>query len=289
MLDRFDCYELCVQSPRHVTALLAAIHDNQPRVLQEDFCGTAAVSRRWVIEGEDRVAHAIDLDGEVVAKARALVEAMPALAQRRLEIMQGDCITAGASPDATRRGAEQVTSPASSLRGGVIHAPDVIFVGNFSIGYIAERGALVAYLRACKRRLDAGNGGFGGGVFCCDLYGGASAFRLGAIERRHPSRGREIIRYVWRHEAADPRTARVVNSISFRVEVDGEIVQELPRAFVYEWRLWSLSELTDAMREAGFADVQVYKDLNIAPGQPAIAVQSAEELPEDWVVLVAAR
>lgn len=271
MLDRFDCYELCVQSPRHIVAMLAAIHGNEPLVLREDFCGTAAVSRRWVSEAPDRRALAIDLDAQTLAKAKSLAEATCLQHEQQITFHVGDCI------------GESAISPAAES------AADIIFVGNFSIGYIDDRATLVHYLAACKGRLDRGNGGFGGGVFCCDIYGGASSFRLGGIERRHPSRGKEIIRYQWLHEAADPRTALVVNSISFRVELDGEIVQELPRAFVYAWRLWSLRELTDAMLEAGFADVQVYKDLNIAPGEPAAPVQSAEELGEDWVVLVSAR
>jgi hypothetical protein len=84
-------------------------------------------------------------------------------------------------------------------------------------------------------------------------------------------------------------TAMVRNSISFRVEVDGEVVQEWPRAFVYEWRLWSLVELREAMLEAGFSRVEVFKDVNIAPGHAPKPVESPSELGEDWIVLVAAR
>lgn len=271
MLDRFDCYELCVQSPRHIVAMLTAIHGNEPLLLREDFCGTAAVARRWVTEAPDRRALAIDLDHEIVTKARSLAAMTDARHAEQIVLHAADCIAASSS-------LQPPEAPA-----------DIIFAGNFSIGYIDDRAALVRYLRASKARLDRGNGGFGGGIFCCDLYGGASAFKLGGIERRHPSRGREIIRYAWQHESADPRTAMVTNSISFRIEVDGDIVQELPRAFVYHWRLWSLRELSDAMIEAGFQDVQIYKDLNIAPGEPAMPVLSAAELGEDWIVLIAAR
>lgn len=84
-------------------------------------------------------------------------------------------------------------------------------------------------------------------------------------------------------------TAMVRNSISFRVEIDGEVVQEWPRAFVYEWRLWGLAELCDAMLEAGFARVEVYKDVNVAPGEAPRPVRTPDELGEDWIVLVAAR
>ena len=37
----------------------------------------------------------------------------------------------------------------------------------------------------------------------------------------------------------------------FRVERDGCIIQEETDAFVYRWRLWSVPELRDAMREGG--------------------------------------
>lgn len=267
MLDRHDCYELCVQSPRHVVALLRGAHGGEPVALREDFAGTALVSLRWLAEaktrGEQARAFAVDLDSEALERAR-LCAAAQQLAG--FETLAGDCIEAG----------------------DVIGA-DVIFVGNFSIGYIGSRAHLVGYLAACKRRLDAGNAGFGGGIFACDLYGGPAAYRLGVLERKHPSRGREMIHYVWRHEEADPRTARVRNSISFRVVLDGDVVAEMPGAFVYEWRLWSLVELTEAMHEAGFREVTLYKDLNIAPGQAPVPVASADELRDDWIVLVVGR
>jgi hypothetical protein len=270
MLDPLACYELCVQSPRHVAAFLRGLHGNEPVALAEDFCGTAAVSRRWVADavrlGVEGRAVATDLDAPTLAYA----------ADRCREDGVADRVTL-ACADAVR-----ASTPGC----------DVVFVGNFSIGYLHDRATLLAYLRGCKARLDAANQGFGSGghgALVCDLYGGAGAFRLGGLERTHPGRGREIIRYAWRHEAADPVTSMVRNSISFRVEVDGEVVRELPRAFVYEWRLWGLAELREAMLEAGFAKVEVYKDVNIAPGQRPTPIAGPEDLAEDWIVLVAAR
>jgi hypothetical protein len=271
-LDRFDCYELCVQSPRHIVAFLRAVHGNQPRVLAEDFCGTAAVSRYWVREalrrGEKARAVAIDLDRETLERARRVCEAEGAASS--IELRCADVLSPGA-------------------HSGSRHAADVVFVGNFSVGYIHDRAVLVEYLKTCKARLDGGQGGFGGGVLACDTYGGAGAWRLGGITRVHPSRGREMIRYHWVHETADPLTGMVENSISFRVEIDGEVVQEWPRAFVYRWRLWSIHELREAMHEAGFARTEVYKDVNVAPGEAASPVEHGADLGEDWIVLVVGR
>lgn len=271
MLDRFSCYELCVQSPRHVVALLRAVHGHEPVLLREDFCGTAAVSRRWCAEGSKRDdgsrANAIDLDPDVISRARQ--EAQREQASVGLALHVGD---------ATSKDAPAAAAPA-----------DVIFVGNFSIGYLHRRADLMRYLRHSHARLKKANAGFGGGIFACDIYGGANAFRLGSVERKHPGRAGEVIHYVWSHERADPMTGMVENRIRFRVERDGEIVQEIPDAFTYHWRLWSLAELREAMEEVGFSGVEVYKDANVAPGQAVEPVTDPADLGEDWVVLVVGR
>jgi hypothetical protein len=269
--DQFDCYELCVQSPRHVVAMLRGIHAGVARVLREDFCGTAAVARRWCVSGDNRGddsrAVCVDLDERALARAneRATDEGVP----DRMRLVRGDALTDTARPEDGR------------------WHPDVIWVGNFSIGYIHERATLVAYLRASRERLMRGTGG-SRGVFVCDLYGGAGAFKLGSLERTHMGRGNEVIKYHWRHEEADALSAMVTNSISFRVIVNGELAAEYPRAFVYRWRLWGLAELREAMLEAGFTGAEVHQEVDLPPGERPRAV-GAGELPEDWVVMVAGR
>ena len=269
MLNRFDCYELCVQSPRHVAAFLRAAHGGEPLILREDFCGTAALCRRWAREGRDRGddARAVGVDMDQETLARAAERVREEHAADRVTLIRADAL-----------------EPQEPLA-----AADIIFVGNFSIGYIHHRTALVGYLRACRERLALGNAGWGGGIFVCDTYGGAGAFRLGGMTRRHPGRGREVVQYHWAHEAADPLTGMVENSISFRIEIDGDVVQELPRAFVYRWRLWSIAELREAMREAGFASSEVYADINIAPGKRPMPVTDPASLGEDWIVCIAGR
>lgn len=267
-MDRFDCYELCVQSPRHEVNFLRAVHGNEPIVLREDFCGTAAVSRRWAADAakrqDDSRAIAVDLDPETIAKARSLAASFT------------DRITF-AIGDATQ------TEPLATA------GADIIFVGNFSIGYIHRRADLVRYLRASKARIDAGNGGFGGGIFACDTYGGAGAFKLGGLQRRYVAPKGEIVHYTWVHESADPLTGIVENSISFRIEHDGQVEHELPQAFTYRWRLWSIAELREAMHEAGFESTAVHTEINVAPGEQPLPVTSPEALQEDWIVLIVAR
>lgn len=279
--DRFECYELCVQSPRHVVGFLRALfiaeNGSDPTVLGEDFSGTCAVSRRWCKEIESGRAVCVDLDRDALTWARTRA-ADDAVADQ-ISFVHADCFTEG-------------DAPAHALAGAAEPAPrdqpcDVCFVGNFSIGYAHDRATLVRYLSRTRERLLAARHGFSGGVFACDTYGGAGAFALGGIERTHPGRRGEVIRYAWAHEHADPATSMVTNSISLRVERDGEVIAEYPRAFEYHWRLWSIAELREAMLEAGFQRTSVYLEVSLAPGEPPSPVTDPRQFKSDWIVLVA--
>ncbi|MBL8860092.1 MAG: class I SAM-dependent methyltransferase [Planctomycetes bacterium] len=223
-LDRFDLYELCVQSPREAVQFLERLHGGTPRSLREDFCGTAAIARAWAARSPRHTAEAVDCDPQVLERAGSA---------ERVERLIGDVRTA-------------------PVRAASV---DVVFVGNYSIGEIHERSELVAYLSSARRRLRPR------GVFVCDTYGGESAFRIGALERRHAGPNGTILHHVWEQRAADPLTARVENVLHFRVELDGEITLSLAEAFVYRWRLWSIPELVDAAREAGFVETCVHTQL----------------------------
>lgn len=277
--DRFECYELCVQSPRHVVGFLRALflaeNGSDPTVLGEDFSGTCAVARRWCKELDGASAVCVDFDREALAWARA--RASDDAVVNQIRFVHADCFTeAGATAHAAA-----TNEPSRDL------PCDVCFVGNFSIGYAHDRSTLVRYLARTRERLLRGRHGFSGGVFVCDTYGGAGAFTLGGIERTHPGRRGEVIRYAWAHEHADPTTAMVTNSISLRVERDGEIVAEYPRAFEYHWRLWSIAELREAMLEVGFERTSVYLEVSLAPGEAPTPVTDPRQFKSDWIVLVA--
>ncbi len=267
-LNRYDLYELCVQNPGALVALLRAIHGGEARVLGEDFSGTAALSRAWVREVEGGSAVAVDHDAEPLERARG-IEGVRAIV--------GDVRTA------SEPGTDDV---------------DLVWVGNFSIGELHTREALLVYLRHARLRLNAG------GVFVCDTYGGESAFLVGDVHRHHPvppeladrlglPRGSRV-RYTWHQRHADPLTGMVENALHFRIERGGVVEHELPDAFVYRWRLWSVPELRDAMLEAGFGAVECYAQLPDAIDQDGRAhvraIQSGEtELEDSFIVCVAGR
>jgi SAM-dependent methyltransferase len=266
-LDRFDLYECCVQSPSLLVRLLRGIHAGTPRVLREDFCGGGALSRRWVQDVAGGLCVAIDTDRAALARLRRLGRS--GVRRGAIRIVRADALHPPASADIPR--------------------PDVVFVGNFSIGEIHDRPRLIGYLRATRRRLAPG------GVFVCDTYGGASALVTGAVRRVHPVPGSPSVRvrYTWEQRSADPLTARVVNALHFRVEEDGRVVREFTDAFVYRWRLWSVPELRDALLEAGFRDAEVYAQVPDAvdsDGRVYVSpVRDPEEVGESYIVCIGAR
>lgn len=270
-LSPLDLYERCVQQPAVCTRLLQAIHAGDPRILAEDFCGSAALARHWVRSVPAGRAIAVDADADVLAQAKARAARARPLRPRAIRFLQRDLISPPRS-----------ASP--------LPPADVLFVGNFSIGEFHDRGALVAYLRRARARLRPRRG-----VFVCDTYGGETAFTLGSLRRVHQDPRDPALRvhYTWQQRHADPLTARVENALHFRVERAGEIVQDLPDAFIYRWRLWSVPELRDALLEAGFRDVAVYNqtpDAEDDRGRPFIQpLDDPRDLDPSFVVCVAAR
>lgn len=252
-MDRHDLYELCVQSPAHLVPLLQAIHGHEPRVLGEDFAGTAALSCRWVQAVSDGRAIAVDLDADALAR-------------------HGE-------HQRVRRLCDDVRAASGEV--------DVLFVGNFSIGYMHTRADLLAYLQHARERLRPG------GVFVCDTYGGESAFLTGHVHRHHNLPDGRRVRYTWEQRFADPLTGMVTDVLHFRIENGGVIEDEWPDAFVYEWRLWAVPELRDAMSQAGFTLTEVYQKLPDAEDDEGHIyiepVRDPEELDDSFIVLVAAR
>lgn len=232
-MDRWEFYERAVQSPRDSLAMLIDAHGGDPRVLAEDFAGSAALSRAWAASAPERRSIAVDLDAQALTRASGV---------QRVETLVADV-----------RDARSV----ARARGDVVHA------GNFSLGYLHSRLELVAYLRAVRGRLSDR------GLFACDTYGGPSAFQLGAWTRSIALPDGARLTSVWERREADAMTSRVVNVLGYRVERDGEIVERELEAFVYDWRLWSVPELADALEEAGFERSRVHATTAPGDGAPA--------------------
>ena len=148
---------------------------------------------------------------------------------------------------------------------------DVVAALNFSAMIYHDRSALLRYLKHAKQCLEPG------GILVLDLFGGSGAQRTGVQTR--PADG---FTYVWEQRQFDAATHRLDCRIHFSWP-DGS---EQRSAFRYDWRLWSIPEVTELMAEAGFAGIQIWAERDDGSWRPA------RRLPprEDWVAyLVATR
>jgi SAM-dependent methyltransferase len=264
-----DLYELCVQRAGVMAGFLGGFAGGDASHLREDFSGRGGVARAWCAAGQRHTAVCVDIDEQALEEGRRLA--------------------------ASEGVGERLRWVRADLRGGHIAGvgADVVFAGNFSIGYFHSRASLLAYVRGVAESLVPG------GAFVCDTYGGAGAYALGGAARTRITAGGDVVRYVWAHEEADPRTGMVTNSISFRVLRGGDVVADFPRAFVYHWRLWSLPELREVFEECGFDEPRIYADVEGAGRDGGVEgagsvggvapIAHSEELGEDWTVLLAAR
>ncbi len=254
-LGKYSLYELCVQTPARDVQLVRAMHggvyDGSPAmILGDDFCGSSLMSWEWVSLEEGASAVATDRDPEAIAHVRT----HPRVRSRCMSVMD------------------------------VRDEADAICALNYAACELHARRDLVAYLAHARSRL------LPGGVFVCDIYGGASAWEEGEFEGEFAGPGGERVIYTWAQESADPTTGMVNNAIHFGVEAGRERYR-LERAFEYEWRLWSVAELREAMQDAGFARTEVFlRDQHGIDGEGSIICLPAErgDLGESYQVYVAA-
>lgn len=222
--DRYELYQLAVQSPENDIEFLATafkrLRKRTAYSFREDFCGTALLSATWIGQGTKYTAEGFDLDPEPISWG--LVHNLEPLG------------TAAA----------RVTLHLKDVRAPGHRAPDIRVAQNFSYSVFKRRGEMLEYFRAAHASLVRD------GMFVLDLYGGYEATE----EMEESRRIEEGFTYVWDQARYLPGTADYLCHIHFRFR-DGT---KLRKAFTYDWRYWTLSELRDLLYEAGFARVQSY-------------------------------
>ncbi|MEO0482626.1 MAG: class I SAM-dependent methyltransferase, partial [Planctomycetota bacterium] len=90
-----------------------------------------------------------------------------------------------------------------------------------------------------------------GGMFFVDHYGGYESMK--ECEEDRPLEG---FTYVWDQHNYNPVTGEMQCYIHFKFP-DGS---KMKRAFEYTWRLWTLPEIQELMKEAGFKNVTVHAE-----------------------------
>jgi len=256
-IDRYSYYQKAVQYPASdIDIFLDVYHEmfgSEPLVLREDFCGTALLSTTWVAGNKARSAIAIDLDREPLEWGREH-NMRPAgrSIEQRIDLIEADVLDLAPGPSA-----------------------DIVCAMNFSFNILDTREKLLRYFRNVAASVS------GGGLFFIELFGGTEAIVAGIEDRE-----KEGFTYRWETEWFNPITNRARCHIGFLFP-DGT---DLERAFSYEWRLWSLPEVTDALAEAGFGTTRIYWEGvdEDGTGTGEYRETMEEENQETWLVYIVA-
>lgn len=255
--DRHELYEIAVQDVvaecEFIDRVWRALRGRTPSTLREDFCGTAKASTEWARRRAGNRAIGVDLDASVVRWGERRHRAnLPESIASRVEVRLANVL-------------EVETPPVES-----------VVAMNFSYFIFKERETLVRYFRRVHDAL------VDGGLFFCDAYGGSDSH----LEMEE-ERSLDGFTYVWDQNHYNPITGDVVNHIHFRFP-DGS---EITRAFTYRWRLWSLPEIQDAMREAGFVRSTVYwegTDERSGSGNGVFRPSRRGEACQGWIAYIVA-
>lgn len=229
---KYSLYEYAVQSPEVHVEWISRFHLEATGVvankLREDFCGTFALSTAWIKSNESRMALGIDLDPEplLFGKKKRLNQ-LKLSEKKRLLICEGNVLT-----------------PPRFFK------PDTIAACNFSFCIFREREVLKEYFKSCFKTLNSP------GTLILELAGGPGMIEQ-SKETKSIYRGKKkAYTYVWDQKSFDPIHRHGTYAIHFRLKDKKRTW--LKDAFVYEWRLWTIPELRDLLREVGFSTTTVY-------------------------------
>src|SRR5688500_17424278 len=224
--DTYGLYERAVQRPQFgidfITRVFGGRHGRVPLALREDFCGTAFISAEWVRSHPRRTALAIDLDEAPLAWGRTWNVAPLGADARRLTLLKKDV--------------RSVFTPKA----------DVTVAFNFSYCVFMTRDDLVDYFRKARRGIKRG------GAYMLDGYSGPDSLEPGNEVRNYAK-----FVYTWDQRPMDAITGRALRYIHFKIKGQRK---KMERAFTYDWRLWTITELMDALKDAGYTRVDVYDE-----------------------------
>lgn len=254
--DRHELYQRAVQSPAIDAAFYARFFKKTTgrdlRVLREDFCGTAVLSCHHVLRHRDNRAIGVDLHWPTLAWGRIhnVRKLLDAEQQRRLLLLQKNVL--------------DVRAPQA----------DAIVALNFSYSVFKTRQQLAAYVRNSHRALKPG------GVLFMDAWGGPDVQKQVTDRARHGD-----FSYLWEQRRYDPISHEIECAIHFEFK-DGSRLRD---AFFYDWRLWTLAELRELFREAGFHDVHVLwegTDRKTGKGNGVFRRKERGDMDEAWIAIV---
>lgn len=272
--DKHDLYHAAVQCPEaeidFIDRVFSRLKGRRPVTLREDFSFTGQIACEWVKRRPANVALALDLDPAPLQFARSrIVPGLTQSQQGRVFYHQADVLEPPPVPAA-------VCAAAGSV--GRTPGFDVIAALNFSYWVFQDRGTLIKYFQSARRQLNDQ------GLLVLDFMGGAECHLEASERSRRWLPGFGPFTYIWEHAVVDPISARTVCKIHFEFPTPpargkgargpgGGRASAKPaargarrpmrfpamrNAFTYDWRLWAVRELCDAIADAGYSRSRVF-------------------------------
>ena len=231
--DKYSYYKRSVQNPEEdilfFRRIYKSIYNKNPRIFREDFCGAFNIGATWVKKHPENRAIVIDKDSEPLNYGKKYhFPKMSSSEQKRLQVLH-----------------KNVCNPS-------LPSSEIISVSNFSYFVFKERKELLTYFKNVKKKLKKE------GLFFIDVFGGTDC--EGPIEE---SVEHEDFIYYWDQKNFDP----VNNHAYFYIHFKRKGEKKRRKQFSYDWRIWSLPELRDALADAGFSKTHVYWELSDKKGE----------------------
>ncbi len=253
--DKYFYYKNSVQSPKEDIRFFKSVYKDffkkKPRIFREDFCGSFYVSFHWVKDHPQNQAIVIDSDKDPLEYGKKNhLSQLNSSQKSRLKIVN-----------------KNVLRP---------HLPsaELITVSNFSYFTLKKRESLVQYFKNIKKAL------FRPGLFLIDAVGGPDCHGLSEEKVEH-----DDFNYYWEQSTFDPISHYAQFYIHFKRK--GERKQK--KAFSYQWRIWSLPELQDALRSAGFSKIHIYWEQTDKNGEGSGQFKKSKkgDICDTWIAYLA--
>lgn len=254
--DKYLYYSLSVQSPEADVEFMhdtyKKIRKKKPKILREDFCAAFANCCAWVEQGTSYKAYGIDIDGEPIRYGmKHYLSKLKVSQQNRVHIYQKNVLEKS------------------------LPSADIICALNFSYFCFKERKLLADYfLNSYKHLLKDG-------ILVLDCFGGSDTLEQNIEETEFDN-----FSYFWDQEYYNPITHHCKFAIHFKRK--GEAMRR--DVFTYDWRIWTVPEIRDILKEVGFKKVTVYWEGTTRNGEGNGVFTPSEigEECESWIAYIVA-
>lgn len=250
---KYKLYEASVQNHmadiEFIQEEFKKMRGREPKTLREDFGGTGAMACDWVKESKDNRAWAIDLDPEPVEYGKAThLVRLNDEEKTRMEYVMGN-----------------VLDDYDMMN-------DVTVAFNFSYFIFKKRAELLKYFKQVRKNLNKD------GAFFVDIFGGTECFQEMVEETEFKKHS-----YFWDCDSYNPLTNEVLYYIHFKSKGT-----KYEKVFTYDWRHWTVREITELMEEAGFSKVVTYweGEDEDGDGDGEFYESKVEENCESWVTYI---